>query len=293
MADLRVAAMTQPAGQNSAAGEELLGITRTDANGFYRLERLPPGRYYIAAGPADFRSYYPGVSSLSKASAVTVTAGASLAGMNFSLPVLGGGAVSGRLLSPTIPQTSVFPATVTLSGPALNGVPLQTSVTEEGAFQFPHVPAGRYVVRDASGGDRIRDLENVVVSDSDVSGVQLLASFHGDHPFPGQPEGSWVAIFDRWQPVTLTGVLTSPITQIRPPVAMVSFSIDVTDRTSGAVTTWWVLWKFAPSPFMRLTDYAELAEVKIGSTVTFTGEAARDGSRRVGLQPNSSFEVLP
>jgi hypothetical protein len=285
-ADVRVAAMVSPnAGQNSPAGEELVSIARTDADGFYRLERLPPGRYYVTAGPVNFRTYYPGVTSVSRASAVDVAVGASIVGMDFSTAVFGGGAVSGRLLSPTIPQTSVFPATVTLSGSALNGRTLQASVTEEGAFQFPRVPPGLYVVRDASAapGGRASDSERFSVADNDVTGVQFLASFHGDHPFPGQPESSWAAIFDGvWRQVTLTGVITSPITQIRPPLPYAFFSMDVTDKTSGTVTKWWVLWIFAQGA-ARLTNSPEAAKLEIGSSVTLSGEGARDGSSRVGV----------
>src|SRR6187399_1903865 len=42
----------------------MVSIVQTDASGRYRLERIPPGRYYITAGLVDFPTYYPGVITL-------------------------------------------------------------------------------------------------------------------------------------------------------------------------------------------------------------------------------------
>ena len=48
-------------------GTPLLGITLTDQDGRYRLEGLPPGRYFIFAGLIDLPSYYPNAPSIDRA----------------------------------------------------------------------------------------------------------------------------------------------------------------------------------------------------------------------------------
>src|SRR5436853_5912656 len=53
----------------------LLSLSRTDQSGSYRLENIRPGRYFIQAGPLDSLSFYPGTSSLDKATIVNVVVG--------------------------------------------------------------------------------------------------------------------------------------------------------------------------------------------------------------------------
>jgi protocatechuate 3,4-dioxygenase beta subunit len=84
-ANVRVSAME--ATEITVAGNTpaLVGFSQTDSSGRYRIENLPPGRYYILAGPLEFPSYYPGVPDRAAATAVSVTAGAALDALNFSL----------------------------------------------------------------------------------------------------------------------------------------------------------------------------------------------------------------
>src|SRR5262245_54736890 len=41
----------------------LVSLTQTDSQGRYKLEGIPPGRYYIQAGLVDFPTYFPGVTT--------------------------------------------------------------------------------------------------------------------------------------------------------------------------------------------------------------------------------------
>src|SRR5688572_29998661 len=47
---IRVALMTEP--------NVLANIGKTEASGYYRLENIPPGRYYVVAGRVDTPTYY-------------------------------------------------------------------------------------------------------------------------------------------------------------------------------------------------------------------------------------------
>src|SRR5262245_2763229 len=59
-AGVRIAAVPAPEGDDRSSAAVLQGITQTEADGRYRIEGLPPGRYYIFAGLIDYPNYYPG-----------------------------------------------------------------------------------------------------------------------------------------------------------------------------------------------------------------------------------------
>jgi hypothetical protein len=50
-----------PAAGNAST---LVVLTQTDAAGHYRLEDIPPGRYYIVAGPVNTPTFYPGAQNV-------------------------------------------------------------------------------------------------------------------------------------------------------------------------------------------------------------------------------------
>src|SRR5688572_26287009 len=52
-------------------------IAETDASGRYRLENIPRGRYYVAAGIVEQPTYYPGATDVASASVLTLTFGGS------------------------------------------------------------------------------------------------------------------------------------------------------------------------------------------------------------------------
>src|SRR6186713_3186509 len=60
--DVDVTAMQVEQYGNVNPATAILGSEgRTDAQGHYRLERVPPGRYFITAGLTNAPTYYPGV----------------------------------------------------------------------------------------------------------------------------------------------------------------------------------------------------------------------------------------
>ncbi|HET9218806.1 MAG TPA: carboxypeptidase regulatory-like domain-containing protein [Terriglobia bacterium] len=85
-AGVRVSALARPESASDALlMSAMAGIAETDANGAYKLENIPPGRYYIVAGRLDQPTYYPGALEMSAGKDVLITPGAALTGLNFSL----------------------------------------------------------------------------------------------------------------------------------------------------------------------------------------------------------------
>jgi len=83
---VRVGAITQPERQGELAeASAMASIAETDEAGRYRLENVPPGRYYIAAGRVDFPTYYPGTQALGGATVVAITPGAVVSGIDFPM----------------------------------------------------------------------------------------------------------------------------------------------------------------------------------------------------------------
>jgi hypothetical protein len=74
VANVRVALTeVSNAAHGAAPGSVLVSISQTDASGAYRLENVPPGRYFIVAGTVDRPTYYPGTMDLSKAREISVS----------------------------------------------------------------------------------------------------------------------------------------------------------------------------------------------------------------------------
>jgi hypothetical protein len=85
-AGVRVMALAQPeALKDLAAASSFAGLGETDATGRYRLENIPPGRYYIIAGRVDAPTFYPGTLQANSGTILTVAAGSMLSGIDFVL----------------------------------------------------------------------------------------------------------------------------------------------------------------------------------------------------------------
>jgi 5-hydroxyisourate hydrolase-like protein (transthyretin family) len=83
---IRVAAMAIPeSALDAVTGAAMASLVATDEAGRYRLENVPPGRYYITAGRVDFPTYFPGALDMSAGTIVAVTAKATITDMNFAL----------------------------------------------------------------------------------------------------------------------------------------------------------------------------------------------------------------
>jgi hypothetical protein len=117
-AGIRVSAMLAPDGarQGDADVGALFSQTQTEVDGRYRLENIPPGRYFIMAGRVDAPTYYPGRTDQLAATAVSVASGSPIEGIDFTIeefsarvPAASAGLVFGQFL-PTLPVAIQFHA---------------------------------------------------------------------------------------------------------------------------------------------------------------------------------------
>ena len=83
---VRISALSRPESQVEAiSGADLISIAETDEQGRFRLEDVPPGQYYVVAGRVDAPTYYPGTPQMAMATVIKVTAGATIAGLDFAM----------------------------------------------------------------------------------------------------------------------------------------------------------------------------------------------------------------
>jgi hypothetical protein len=102
-AGVRVSALAKPeALAELNESSSLAGIAETDASGRFRLENIPPGRYYIVAGRIDLTTYYPGAVNANEGMVILVTPGVTLPGIDFVL----NNASVGRAISAGSPAPS-------------------------------------------------------------------------------------------------------------------------------------------------------------------------------------------
>ena len=84
---IRVAAMRAPdSGGIDVAADAgaLFSQTQTDHEGRYRLEGIPPGRYYVVAGRLDDLSFYP-ASPTSEPAVISIASGAPVENIDFAI----------------------------------------------------------------------------------------------------------------------------------------------------------------------------------------------------------------
>jgi hypothetical protein len=113
----------------------------TDEQGRYRLERIPPGRYYILAGFLGQATFYPQTTDAEKATVVVIAANTTSENVDIKMLLPLGGRVSGRV---STPNTAVEERAV-LSGTKLAEI-LDVPVGGDGSFEFGHVPSGTYLL---------------------------------------------------------------------------------------------------------------------------------------------------
>jgi hypothetical protein len=163
----------------------------TNDRGEYRIERLAPREYILAArapasapsAPIPAPSFHPGVSSISSAARIAVM------GESYTLDIRLGTAlktrtVSGRLVgADRSPQGMVVRLCPTdPTGAAVMFADRMTKADAEGRFQFDHVPEGAYRVR-------VQEFPAADVSLFSVSGdfQRYVTGFMGPRP-PGHPQ---------------------------------------------------------------------------------------------------------
>ncbi|HEX5000790.1 MAG TPA: carboxypeptidase-like regulatory domain-containing protein [Terriglobia bacterium] len=182
--EMRVAALEVSEGK-SAGTSLLASLGQTDDQGRYRLEEIPPGRYYIVAGPLDNATYFPGVKTPAGAKPIEITSGSVVTEINFAAKVV---TISGRVIGNDNPARAAFglgtaaaiamsPSTTPISFDSSRAI--STAIAPDGTFEFRNVPPGNYSILLNSGHDYVvsippadRYSETVVhVDENDVSGV--------------------------------------------------------------------------------------------------------------------------
>jgi hypothetical protein len=142
--------------------------TLTDNEGNFRIQDIPPGRYFVLAGALPNGTYYPAADVPKNAEIVTVEASKETT-LNFKLLHKLGGKVSGKI---NADMAALGPRTATLTGPPLEDL-LEVPIKPDGSFEFGYVPPGnRYLVSLWPPTSGIASFP-VTVTQADVSGIEL------------------------------------------------------------------------------------------------------------------------
>jgi hypothetical protein len=145
---IRVAAMAvDETGGVSPGGSTLASLSQTDAEGRYRLENVPPGRYLILAGFLNSPNFFPGVRTPAEARSITVAAGSVLNDLDFTLARPTGVRVRGSVknIPNSVPQGLLRAALTLISGP---GAPaIEVALAADATFEFPRVSPGSYTLQ--------------------------------------------------------------------------------------------------------------------------------------------------
>jgi carboxypeptidase family protein len=251
-------------GGGAAAGRGGRALPQTDANGVLAPNvpqvLAPLGTQFVGLIAADTDqvsyapTFYPGVSSVEEARAVTVGLSAEVLDVNFGLLLVRTGRVSGRLTqadgTPSTRGNLTLVPDATFGGRGGFGRMLGARVQWDGSFSIANVPPGRYVIR-ARGDDTDPAqfvTQPIVVADGDVNDVALVlapgASISGTVTFqstrsPTIPDVNQVRIAA--PPIDFANVGPNPTARVNRDG---TFTLDGVSagshwiRTQGAVRGW-------------------------------------------------------
>jgi hypothetical protein len=285
--------------------------TLTDAQGRFRLENVPPGRYYVMAGLAADPTYYPdaGYKNQKNATIVTVAGGATVENIDIKLLGSLGQRVSGRL---NLSQGMAPGQTATLTGSIVEEF-LSVPVKPDGTFEFGRVPTGLYLLSTFPPPPGL-DPVAVPVRNADVAGLVLTSPatkkvsgrivMQNGGPIPAGILGFYNIKSYVGATVNPDGTFTANLhaAQHRVDVAgmpvgytLSSARIGTTDVTKGfsvsnADVSGLVVTVTAPTPLPRLRGTitglpaARLAEAK----VELTGPVF--GALQTAIRPDGSFD---
>jgi len=162
--------------QPQAVGNPMHRTSRTDSSGQYRLLNIPPGRYYVTAGPADAPIYLPGVANYADAKIFTITDGAAFESQDIQLPVLPGVTLRGRVIPENIPAGETFP-TVQVRLVGERGQPnVVTGIAPNGSFDISDVPEGGYTISVEPNFQPVPSIRDLSI-DKNTKEVQIHVPF--------------------------------------------------------------------------------------------------------------------
>ena len=158
----------------------------TNDLGEFRIFGLQPGRYYIAAvyraamgGDSDDRAgygptYYPGTGNTAQAQRITIAAGQTVDGINFTLLPVRTFKISGIVLDAQgRPLSGGFINTITRSFMAGGG---GATIRQDGKFTISGLTPGDYALRVNLPGNSESATMPITISDTDVNDIQLITS---------------------------------------------------------------------------------------------------------------------
>src|SRR5262245_9031169 len=156
-ADIRVDART-------VEGGRVMSVAQADKTGHFRLDGIPPGRYYITAGLSTSPTYHPGVVESIDAKTVNVVSGSTVTGIDFALMnpveiavtgrvvIEGGGTlpldVAGLIGAAVVPNNVPKPPALLrmISSRVSDGSRASTTVRADGSFSLPLPPGDTQIV---------------------------------------------------------------------------------------------------------------------------------------------------
>ena len=164
---------------NGVPAWNMFGLKSSDDHGEYRIYRLPPGEYYMAASPqrapnafsngastnneVPTATLYPGVLDLTAAVPIVLHSGEDITGINISVKTVATSTISGKVIIsvPTaqVNTAAIQRANVPAAVPSVmlarresvgfdfgGGGGSSTFNPDDGSFVFRNVPTGSYVV---------------------------------------------------------------------------------------------------------------------------------------------------
>jgi hypothetical protein len=183
---------------------------QTDDLGRFRIFDLPPGRYVLDADggepnvgqvndvPGYVRTYWPGTPLVADTQAVEVADGEDVLNLEFSLARGRAARIAGRVFTADgQPLDGVVNLSASDRSGAIAAAKPVRMRTEDGSFQFDHLPPGEYVVQAAISrespsiegqfGEQFvtvdgADVDDVVIHMSAGSSVAGRVTFEGDVP---------------------------------------------------------------------------------------------------------------
>lgn len=151
---------------DGAKKQAVAGAGLTDSDGAYRIDRVPPGRYYIAAGPLDSLTYYPGASSPEASTVVSVAQAKTLTDMDFRVVKV---SISGQVILPAETASTFAGIQIRM---ARDGRFTKSAVVQaDGSFSFPEVISGVYALK--ASPYPARPL-TVTITDQDLANVEVI-----------------------------------------------------------------------------------------------------------------------